>query len=174
MTLPSSAGFSQHLLVSFFQEKHPENFSGPRVALKSPVRVFTAHGCLVLLTDYRARDCLFLQVTGFICMRGADILPSTRVPRPLICKGLSRPPFSRSHGERLRGFRIKWAHLHGLVLKRQLERGRQTGADNRGSRGTHCPPRGRHGGSIVRGAGLFSYSLSPPGLLPNPHAGSSL
>lgn len=108
---------------------------------------------------------LFLPAIHPICMRGADILPSTRVPRPLICKGLSRPPLFRSHGERLRGFRIKWAHLHGLVLKRQLERGRRPGAENRGSRGTHCLPRGRHGGSIVCEAGLSllpSVSHRPP------------
>ncbi|XP_037596907.1 uncharacterized protein LOC119472265 [Cebus imitator] len=36
------------------------------------------------------------------------------------CPGHS---FPCSHGQRLRGFRIKWAHLHCLVLKRQLELG---------------------------------------------------
>lgn len=119
-------------------------------------------------TDSGQKDCLFLRVIGSICMRGADILQSIRVPRPPICKGLSGHPFPRSRGECLRGFRIKWAHLHGLVLKRQLEPGRRPGADDRGSRGTHCPPRGRHGDSIVRGAGLSLLPSVSPGPPPHP------
>lgn len=116
----------------------------------------------------RQKDCRFLQAIASICMRDADILQSTGVPRPPVCKGLSGHPFPRSRGECLRGFRIKWAHLHGLVLKRQLEPGRRPGADHRGSRGTHCPPRGRHGGSIVRGAGLSFLPSVSPGPPPHP------